>query len=338
MYKVSICVPVYGVESFIEQCVTSLFEQTYDNLEYIFVNDCTQDNSIDIIQKTLANYPTRIKQVTIVNHLKNKGLGISRNTAVSKASGRFILHVDSDDFLDKTAVEMLVNTQINTNADIVVLDEIRYRRHYREIRYHKDYKSSQEMLVSFLQKDDSVSIWGKLILSTLYKENNICVEQNVNMSEDFQVTPRLLFYASKIANVHGVYYNYNCLNSNSYTASFSIDKIKQVWRTLEVLNCFFKDKGDIYTRALLKGKSKILIDQFKSSARSYSNKKFHKEIKRKIETIDSDLIKECDCFTKVALKINNYFCLHLYVIIFSYLKRNIKLIFQLFKNIKKRAY
>lgn len=68
--KVSILVPVYGVEKYIERCARSLFEQTYDNIEYIFVDDCTKDRSIEILQKVLEDYPNRKKQVEILHHEK----------------------------------------------------------------------------------------------------------------------------------------------------------------------------------------------------------------------------------------------------------------------------
>ena len=69
--KVSILVPVYGVEKYIERCARSLFEQTYDNIEYIFVDDCTKDRSIEILQKVLEDYPNRKNQVKILHHEKN---------------------------------------------------------------------------------------------------------------------------------------------------------------------------------------------------------------------------------------------------------------------------
>lgn len=67
-YFVSICVPIYGVEKYIERCAISLFEQTYKNIEYIFVNDCTQDNSIDVLKSIIEKYPVRKNCVRIINH------------------------------------------------------------------------------------------------------------------------------------------------------------------------------------------------------------------------------------------------------------------------------
>ena len=79
-YLVSICVPVYGVETYIEQCAISLFEQTYQNIEYIFVNDCTPDKSIEILKSVINRYPNKKSSIHILSHEKNKGLGAARNS------------------------------------------------------------------------------------------------------------------------------------------------------------------------------------------------------------------------------------------------------------------
>ena len=110
--KVSILVPVYGVEKYIERCARSLFEQTYKNIEFIFINDCTKDNSIKVLEDTLKDYSTIGENVIIVEHEYNKGLAGARNTGVSNASGEFILWVDSDDSIDRSAVEKLIKVQM----------------------------------------------------------------------------------------------------------------------------------------------------------------------------------------------------------------------------------
>ena len=102
-----------------ERCARSLFEQTYANLEYIFVDDCSPDNSIAILEKVMEDYPERKEQVRILRHEKNRGLAAARNTAIDAASGAFITHVDSDDYLDRDAVRLLVEKQMETGADIV---------------------------------------------------------------------------------------------------------------------------------------------------------------------------------------------------------------------------
>ena len=96
----SVLVPIYGVEKYIERCATSLFEQTLqDHIEFIFVNDCTKDNSVVKLLNLLKKYPHRISQVKLLEHSRNRGLAASRQTALNHATGDYVLTVDSDDWL-----------------------------------------------------------------------------------------------------------------------------------------------------------------------------------------------------------------------------------------------
>ena len=84
--KISVLVPIYGVVQYIETCAVSLFEQSFDELEYIFVDDCSPDNSIDILQAVASRYPHRQQQMRIIRHEKNRGLGAARATALAAAT------------------------------------------------------------------------------------------------------------------------------------------------------------------------------------------------------------------------------------------------------------
>lgn len=116
---INIATPIKSAEKYIERFVRSLFEQTYQNIEYVFVNDCTKDCSIEILSGIISLYPKRQHAIKIINHDRNKGLATARNTAIKHASGDFIIHVDSDDWIEKTMVEQLVQKQAETCADIV---------------------------------------------------------------------------------------------------------------------------------------------------------------------------------------------------------------------------
>ena len=99
--KVSVVIPVYGVEKYIERCARSLFEQTMqEGIEYIFVDDCSPDRSIEILEKVLKEYPHREPQVKIIQHSKNQGIFYTRNTGVENATGEYIIHCDSDDWVE----------------------------------------------------------------------------------------------------------------------------------------------------------------------------------------------------------------------------------------------
>lgn len=115
-YKVSIIVPVYNVEAYLPECMESLVHQTLEDIEIIAVNDGSPDNSIDILNRYAKEYPNKVKVFTTENH----GVSHARNYGLDRATGEYILFVDSDDFLDLTMCEVLYNKAIQDNNDLVL--------------------------------------------------------------------------------------------------------------------------------------------------------------------------------------------------------------------------
>ena len=111
MPKVSVIVPIYNVEKYIERCLRSLFEQTLDDIEYIFVNDCTPDNSMIILEKILKEYPHRIKQVKIINHEQNQGQAGARTSGMKAMTGEYMIHCDPDDWVELDMYEIMFKRQ-----------------------------------------------------------------------------------------------------------------------------------------------------------------------------------------------------------------------------------
>ena len=97
--KVSILTPVYGVEKYIRRCAESLMSQTYENLEYIIVNDCTKDASVEILKEVIAEYPKRKEKVKLIELPDNKGLANARNVAIDASTVVFVLILESDEWV-----------------------------------------------------------------------------------------------------------------------------------------------------------------------------------------------------------------------------------------------
>ena len=251
--KVSICLPVYGVEQFIHRCLVSLFEQTYLNIEYIFVNDCTPDNSIKVLNETVAQYPHRKNQVIILNHEVNKGVSAARNTAIQNSSGEFIMWVDPDDYIDKHAVELAVKKQQETNSDIVSFNIRVYYRGYFVDWEHSNFTSPSEMAQCMIARQVPIVLYSRLIRLSLFNDYDLRAKEGVNMSEDYQILPRLAYYAKKVSTLNKILYHYDRTNESSYTFKISIDKIEQTWKSFNIVKDFFYDKGEEYRLALRKG-------------------------------------------------------------------------------------
>lgn len=214
--KVSILVPVYGVEKYIEQCADSLFSQSYEDMEFVFVDDCSPDASIDILQRTLHCYPARQEQVKVVRHPVNRGLGASRKSALAASSGEFVLNVDSDDYLMPDAVRALVEVQQQTGADIVsgcYLSLLPDGRLHQNSAAQLDRELSLKLMLA--QHTIPSNIWARLIRKRVYTENGIDSVEGVNMAEDYGLTPRLMLAARSIAHTDKAVYVYRLSSASS---------------------------------------------------------------------------------------------------------------------------
>jgi len=244
--KISILVPIYGVEKYISQCAETLFEQTYNDIEYIFVDDCTPDNSVTVLQHVLANYPQRQNQVNIIHHEHNRGLGAARKTAFEAATGDFIMNVDSDDYLALDAVEKLVAKQQETGADIISssyasLFEDGTMIAHREPHFDKD----GCLKLMLIQNTLLPHIWARLIRRNLYTEHEISSVEGINMAEDLALTPRLIHAANSISNIEDITYYYRDDSSASTFANhLSAKHVLSLLKANQELWIYFK-KNDL---------------------------------------------------------------------------------------------
>lgn len=210
---ISIIIPIYGVERYIERCARSLFEQTFEDIEYIFVNDCTKDASIEILQSVIEDYPNRKSQIKILNHETNNGLPQARKTGVIEAKGDYILHCDSDDWLELDMCEKLWKAVDQNSADVVICD------------YYEDTGSERKIKAIIEDDRNSIfynhftcqrvcSVWNKLIKRSLYSED--IIYPVANMGEDFALIIQLFYKVKKVVYIHLPLYHY-FINENSIT-------------------------------------------------------------------------------------------------------------------------
>lgn len=240
---VSVLVPVYNVEQYIERCARSLFEQSYDNIEYVFIDDCTPDNSISILNDVIKEYPNRKKSIRIIKHDINRGLAAARKTATLCAKTEYIFHIDSDDYLELDCIELLCNMAAKTNADMVISDfNLVYLNKKKPIITNIS-GSSIEVAQKFYIREYPAFIWGKLIRRKIIIDNSIFAREGLNISEDYVVIPRIAFYSNKIVKVDAVLYNYIKYNENSYTIRFDEKAIKSTIEAFKILSSFFLSKG-----------------------------------------------------------------------------------------------
>lgn len=252
--KVSMLIPIYGVEKFIERCAISLFEQTYQNIEYIFVNDCTNDDSINVLERVINRYPNRKPFVRIINHAQNKGLAEARNTAVANAKGDFLIHVDGDDYIEGNFISSLVNEQKKCNFDIV-FGTCKIIRESEIFKRMVPYDvSRQDLIINILSLKIPHNVWGVLIKTSLYRDYDIKNIVGINNTEDLQIIPKLIYHAKSFSSVNNAFYFYDCSsNGESYTNKPRISSSTQSWTTFEELFRFFKNTNPLFLEALNQG-------------------------------------------------------------------------------------
>ena len=230
MPNVSVIVPVYGVEQYIERCARSLFEQTFDDIEYIFIDDCTKDSSIEILQSVIDEYPNRISQVKILHHETNKGLPQARRTGVLAASGEYLINFDSDDWVDVNTIEVLYNRALEDAAAIVICDI-----YTSDGENHTLFKCGDEGLEKWdffekmCQMKFSWSTCNKLIRRTLFADVVFPVRNN---AEDMALILQLMAKADKISYVPQAFYYY-------YINPYSITQLRtkeQILKNIEDKN------------------------------------------------------------------------------------------------------
>lgn len=245
---VSVIVPVYNVSRYIERCARSLFEQTLNDIEYIFIDDCSPDNSIEILHQTLSDYPSRLAQVKIISHEKNRGIAAARNTGLKFASGEFIAHCDSDDWVETNMYEKMYNAAQKENAEIVACDfTMKYEDRDEVLEVVNQMPDDLHLLRSYISCGWTV-IWNMLVKRTLYYENNIMAYDGLNFGEDYGLSVRLLALSNGYVRVSEPLYNYNRTNVNSIVANAnnSHNLIRVTGQLVEIyskVNQFFKDRN-----------------------------------------------------------------------------------------------
>jgi glycosyltransferase involved in cell wall biosynthesis len=216
MPKVSVIIPIYGVEKYIKRCVESLFNQTLQDMEFIFVNDCTKDNSMSILYEVIKEFPERNSQVKIVNHDHNLGLSAARHTGLKFATGDYIAHCDSDDWVSYRMYQELYEVAIEGDYDYVKCGHILSdgEKTLRKVcAYHECAESDKTSVISWLLACKGWnSIWDSIAKRQLYDES--VISTSFAMLEDFFLVTQLITKANRFY-FFDRYYYYYFINNNS---------------------------------------------------------------------------------------------------------------------------
>ena len=239
MVAVSVIVPVYNTSQFLEKCLNSILCQSLINIEIIVVNDGSTDNSLDII---LSYKDDRI----IVINKDNGGLSSARNAGLNNASGEFILHVDSDDWIEANYCRDTYGFAIKNGLDMVLTNlnlvwNNNKNRTLKAIDDEIDNKifSGDEYLGYWIKNKTLSNCCNRLIKRSLYEDNGISHPESVALGEDLVTTPRLSYLSKSIGFINKSYYNY-LQNSESIMNTGTVKRVYEMINVFNILDDFFQ--------------------------------------------------------------------------------------------------
>lgn len=282
MKKISIIIPIYNVEEYLSECLDSVVNQTYKNLEIICVNDCSTDNSL----KILKNYARQDLRIRIIEHEKNKGLGPARNTGIDNANGDYIFFLDSDDYVKNDVIEKLYDKITETKSDLVfsqteaftflkdeeTINRIKYLNEWLDCRSKKDFYINVDNFEDAICNINCVA-WGKLYKKEFLIKNNIRFINGKVIHEDNGFWLKICSQFPKIGFINdiGVYYR---IRENAITTE--IDKKKNIHKKHKHMKLVLKDVFDYFK----KYSNPILYDFFNIQIKNSSeyNRYFYTEL------------------------------------------------------------
>lgn len=234
MYKVSIVFPVYNVEKFVEVSLKSALSQDYDSIEYVIVNDCATDGSMDIIAEVLSHSP-RKQDVFIISHNKNQGLSAARNTGLDNSKGDYVFFMDSDDEISEDCISKHVAALERENADFTVANFNLVGS--KSVHIHNIPKDvgNKKVIDTFFERAWSVSACNKLYKKIFLKVNNIHFVNGMQ-HEDYIWSFKIACHAYRLAYVEKATYDYKIRNNSITTAVYRDLKISSMLYVLNTIS------------------------------------------------------------------------------------------------------
>lgn len=231
MPKVSVIVPIYNVEKYLEKCINSLLSQTLKDIQIILVNDGSKDNSGNIAKEYEKNNKDRVIYV----EKENGGLSDARNYGLKYATGNFIAFLDSDDYIEKNAYEEMYNKAIEEDADYVECDFIWEFPNKIRVDKQYPYKNKKEML-SFVR----VVAWNKLIKRQLITDNNLEFPKGLRY-EDVEFTYKLIPFINKFTYVDKPFVHY--VQREGSIANVQNERTAEIFTVLDNVIEFYKENN-----------------------------------------------------------------------------------------------
>lgn len=251
---VSVIIPVYNVEKYLRQCLDSVVNQTFKNIEIICINDCSTDNSL----QTIKQYRQKDDRIVLIDLKQNGGVGLARNEGIKVAKGKYITFVDSDDWVAKDYIEILYNSIIKYDTDVVFSKVIRYDNNTKSIiDGNKKLKYSDRIICNISDKKDLILSEPKILINLIVKKDSL-VKNNIiffpkRAGEDVIFILKIIANNIKIIYINDTDYFYresrpfSIMDNVRRNANFEYDGLFDFFD--EILNAFKQAKTfDVYKK------------------------------------------------------------------------------------------
>lgn len=224
-YRISLIVPIYGVEKYIAKFAESALDQTYQDLQFIFVNDGTKDRSMEILRDLIANRYAHLQSRIVIIDKENGGLPSARKAGLDVAEGEYVLFADSDDWMETDAVEKVMAKADETDADIVYFDLIKEYGNRTSYKRERDYTGAtkDDFIVNMFNYKSFGYTVTKCFKRRLYTENVIYFPK-LGMHEDIYLMSQIIFHAKSLVHIPEALYHYRKDNPDSFCAQ---DRLKR---------------------------------------------------------------------------------------------------------------
>lgn len=206
--KVSIVVTIYNTMHYLERCIRSLMMQTYQNVEYLFVDDASSDGSIDLLRSLLDEYPARKRQCKIYENESNKGVAFCRRLCMMNATGDYLIHVDSDDYVDICFIEKMLTKALITQSDIVICNTATVYKDKIKANHQIQSIDKSELIKRLLIGTMHNALWNKLVRRSIIVENDLYPDETFRLLEDKSITFRMVYFANKVEFINDPLYYY----------------------------------------------------------------------------------------------------------------------------------
>ena len=269
-YEVTIGIPVYNIERYVRLAMDSALAQTFQSIEFLILDDCGTDSSMNIVCEYQQNHP-RGKDIRIIRQSQNGGIGNARNRIIDESSGKFLFFMDSDDTLPSNAIELLYSAMKRYDAQIVYGSN---ERIYNELDAQKvEVESYSDM--QFLHGDEfadyaydsfgniTANVWKYLIDINVYRENHLRFP-TINYWEDFVMTVDLPAYITRAVFISDIIYQYHCRagSLSNYQKRDLIEK-QEIQDTIEALEQLKQNSHSLKDRSFFhKRMYKVMLAEF----------------------------------------------------------------------------